>query len=353
VTEQGAPQLRTCVWELTLACNARCLHCGSTAGVARPAELDTEEGLALIAALAALGCRSVTLSGGEPLLRRDWPVLAAAIVRSGMSLEMISNGLLLEERADDVAAAAFSAVTVSVDGTAAIHDHLRGAAGSLARLWRGIEALRRRGVRIGAVTQINRLNVELLEEIHRELLDHGVEGWQLQLTVALGRAVRELCLTPDALPALEERMAALVQDSRLFVQAADSLGYLGRHEPIIRSGTGQAGQFWTGCQAGLQVIGITSDGGVRGCLSLPPVFDEGNLRQRSLAEIWGDPRAFAYNRRFHRAELGGPCASCAFGELCRAGCKSLAYAATGGLAENPYCVARVAGRIDGRAGVSR
>lgn len=36
---------RACVWELTLACNLRCKHCGSFAGNRRERELDLEESL--------------------------------------------------------------------------------------------------------------------------------------------------------------------------------------------------------------------------------------------------------------------------------------------------------------------
>jgi len=58
---------RNCVWELTLDCNLNCVHCGSSAGRARHAELSTEEALDVVRQLRDLGCELVTLSGGEPL----------------------------------------------------------------------------------------------------------------------------------------------------------------------------------------------------------------------------------------------------------------------------------------------
>ncbi len=80
------------VWETTLACNLRCLHCGSRAGRPRQRELDTGESLGLIRDLAGLGCRWICLSGGEPLLRPDWPRLVEEIARCGMIPSMITNG---------------------------------------------------------------------------------------------------------------------------------------------------------------------------------------------------------------------------------------------------------------------
>ena len=65
---------RACVWELTLAYNLRCKHCGSFAGSQRDDELSLEENLKIADQLAALGCRRVTLSGGEPTLNPDWRI---------------------------------------------------------------------------------------------------------------------------------------------------------------------------------------------------------------------------------------------------------------------------------------
>jgi radical SAM superfamily enzyme YgiQ (UPF0313 family) len=59
------------VWEITLACDLACRHCGSRAGRARPDELSTAECLDLVGQLAALGVREVTLIGGEAYLTQE------------------------------------------------------------------------------------------------------------------------------------------------------------------------------------------------------------------------------------------------------------------------------------------
>src|SRR5882672_633144 len=56
------------VWEITLACDLKCMHCGSRAGHRRPRELDTRECLEVVDALARLGTREVSLIGGEAYL---------------------------------------------------------------------------------------------------------------------------------------------------------------------------------------------------------------------------------------------------------------------------------------------
>lgn len=116
---------------------------------------------------------------------------------------------------------------------------------------------------------------------------------------------------------------------------------MGRSEPRLRTASGPPQQFFTGCQAGLDVIGIRSDGTVLGCLSLPEALATGNVRERALGAIWADDDGFAYNRRFVPTLLTGACAGCAFGSVCRGGCRSLAWSATGTLFDNPCCLQRV------------
>src|SRR4051812_28331562 len=64
------------VWEVTLACDLACRHCGSRAGRARPDELTSDECFDLVDQLAELGCREVILIGGEAYLRDDcWDIV--------------------------------------------------------------------------------------------------------------------------------------------------------------------------------------------------------------------------------------------------------------------------------------
>jgi radical SAM protein with 4Fe4S-binding SPASM domain len=258
-----------------------------------------------------------------------------------MRLEMITNGLVVEEQAAAIAGAGFFAVTFSVDGPAAIHDDLRGVPDGLERLLRGARELKARGVRIGACTQINRHNLGALDAVHAMLLAERFDGWQLQLTMPIGMAAArrdELCVAPSDLPEIERKILAYEAEGSMFCHPSDNIGYMSRNEPKLRSGTGREDKVWLGCRAGIDVIGVTSDGTVRGCLSLPTAFDEGNVRDRPLAGIWRDPGAFAWNRRRSAEQLTGKCAACPFAKVCRAGCSCLAFSATGGNAENPYCL---------------
>src|SRR5947207_591668 len=121
------------VWELTLACNLKCAHCGSRAGHRRRDELTTAECLKLVCDIAALGARHVTLIGGEAYLRKDWLQIIQAIRDKGIDCTLQTGGRHLSpERIDAAIAAGLQGIGVSIDGMAALHDRLRGVKGSFA-----------------------------------------------------------------------------------------------------------------------------------------------------------------------------------------------------------------------------
>lgn len=126
-------------------------------------------------------------------------------------------------------------------------------------------------------------------------------------------------------------------DSNFAIGIADNIGYYTKSEGYLRGNTSGRSVF-LGCRAGLSSIGIDSVGNVRGCESMyDESFIEGNLREKSLYEIWNDPNAFSYNRKFKREYLNGKCKDCDYGGRCAGGCRSYNYFATGKLYESPYC----------------
>jgi radical SAM protein with 4Fe4S-binding SPASM domain len=126
------------------------------------------------------------------------------------------------------------------------------------------------------------------------------------------------------------------------VHIGDSVGYYSPEERLLRHRRGTIGH-WSGCYAGCQAIGIQSDGGIKGCLSLQPRegeedrFIEGNVHECSLEEIWFRPGAFSYNRDFNTDDLSGDCATCSFAEVCRGGAKCVAQAFHGDVGCDPLC----------------
>ena len=180
--------------------------------------------------------------------------------------------------------------------------------------------------------QIVRLTT--LEELYRVLEGSGIAAWQLQACSPMGNAARGLDWRMD--PAEVIRFVESHRDRAPFMLgAADNVGYFTEKEPGLR---GADGACFQGCRAGISAIGIDSVGNIRGCESMyDERFIEGNLRQRRLRDIWEDPEAFAYNRRFTPELLTGDCARCRMGPWCAGGCRSYNYFVHGKLYEAPVC----------------
>ena len=100
------------------------------------------------------------------------------------------------------------------------------------------------------------------------------------------------------------------------VTGADVFGYMNAMSVEL-----QPVGFWAGCMSGLLVAGISSDGSVRGCLSMQDdKYIEDNIRNRSFKEIWQDKNSFKYNRRFDCSMLTGYCKDCTYAAICKGGC---------------------------------
>lgn len=339
-----------CFWEITDACNLRCIHCEANAGVRDPGELSTDQALALVRALADAGCRGVNLTGGEPLVRSDWRAIARELAAADIHVTIISNGLLIDEPCvADLVEAGVRSVGVSLDGLKPIHDAIRRAPSrSLrSRYDAAIDAIRllvASPLKTAVITQVHQHNLDDLATIYELLVAAHVDQWQVQVAMPLGRLLEfqdEYLIRPADIQRLERQLAGYCDDGRLSIRVADNIGYYGRLEPRVRrTPAGQPG-FWTGCLAGIRVVGICSDGGVKGCPSQPRPFVVGNVKDTPFSQIWDDDSNFAYNTAWREDQLVGGCAKCEYRRVCRAGCTTMAFAVTGTIHDNPFCLQRV------------
>jgi GTP 3',8-cyclase len=105
---------------VTDKCNLRCVYCmpeGGLPWLKREEVLSYEEIASIVRAAARVGVRSIRLTGGEPLLRRDLDRLIAAIAAiDGIDdISLSTNGLLLEEQAQRLAEAGLRRINLSLD----------------------------------------------------------------------------------------------------------------------------------------------------------------------------------------------------------------------------------------------
>ena len=335
------------VWEITLACDLKCQHCGSRAGKRRPRELSTAECMDLVRQMARLGTRAVTLIGGEAYLRRDWVEIVREITDQGMYCTMQTGGLhLTEDRVRQASDAGLQGVGVSVDGLRAVHDRVRGVKGSFDAALKALRLISNRGMSASATTQITSLVIPQLRPLMNRLIAVGVTNWQVQLTVAMGRAADhpELLLQPYELSVLMPLLAELFEEGverGLLLQPGNNIGYFGPYESLWR-GNGDERIYWASCNAGQNTMGIEADGTIKGCPSLPTTqYAGGNIRDLSLEDIWRQTPELNFTRSSREDTLWGFCRTCYYAEVCQAGCTWTSHSLLGRPGNNPYCHHRV------------
>jgi GTP 3',8-cyclase len=257
---------------VTDKCNFRCTYCMPAEGLewlGREEILTFEEIARLIDLLARLGVDEVRLTGGEPLVRRDLPVLVGLLaqVEGVRDLSLTTNGILLDRLAGALVAAGLRRINVSLDSL----NHVRFAEitrrDALDAVLRGLEAAERHPelspikVNCVAVKGFTETEVPALADLARRKpyvvrfiefmpLDAD-EAWR-ENDVLTGAEIRAL---------VEERYGPLVElpaksssTARRF-RFADGVGELGFVNPVSEP-------FCSSCDR----IRITADGQLRTCL---------------------------------------------------------------------------------------
>lgn len=326
-------------WETTLACNLSCMHCGSTAGHPRSDELSLPESLSICDQFIDLLVCEVDFTGGEPLL---WPHLfdvAHYLRKLKIKTKLITNGALLDsDIISQLKDAGITRVGISIDGIKETHNQIRTRAGLFEHIIKSLEQLAKSGIPVTVITTVNALNIDQLPDLYSLLRSLNVDIWQFQPIFPLGRARYSKMLSLSETEYLKlgdfyKTHKASDQQLNPVITPGDSFGYytdLDKREP-----------GWEGCSAGIDLCGITSDGHIKGCLSMPDELSEGDLRQRDLWNIWFDENSFSYNRKFNESKLGHNCTGCSHGINCRGGCTSMSYSCTGLIHNDPYCFSRL------------
>ncbi len=334
---------RTLDIEITARCNLRCRYCYFFNNPAiEYRDLPTDEWLKFFDELGLLGVMNLTLSGGEPFIREDLPVLLEGIVRNRMRFSFLSNGALI---GDDIAA--FIArtgrckyVQVSVDGSCAkIHDSCRGQ-GSFDGAIRGIRTLQRHRISVAVRVTIHRNNVHDLESIAHFLLDElGLPNFGTNSAGYIGTC----CVNADDLLLnIGERKEAMATLQRLTVKYPDrisaSAGPLAEGRAWRRMEDARAqgapafhnGGRLTACGCPNSKISVRSDGAIVLC-SMLAHSELGRINRDSLAEIWQHSLALNQLRNRHTIPLTEFefCAGCSYIPYCTGNCPGLAYSITG------------------------
>jgi radical SAM protein with 4Fe4S-binding SPASM domain len=338
---------RRCYWELTRRCAGACIFCRN-GGATESNELSLSESLRVADELIGLGIRRVVLTGGEPTRYRGWEEIAERLTGNGVGVWLFTSGMDLTDGTIAAARrAGISRVLIPLDGDGPTHRRLRPLVNEngMCSYEAALSAVQRctaAGLPVVAVTEVNHINVPVLEDIYAILLKLGVRDWQVHLCQMTGRAAdhrEELICTSADMEAIVRMLKRVAVEKQIHSPLHCSIGYMVPEEALLRSPNTEGRLFFDGCPAGVRTFGITPSGQVKGCTALGDEFATASLRRESLASILNNDDYFAYTRKSedHRT-LEGACARCSFGSVCKGGCPAVAYGLTGAIGANPSCL---------------
>ena len=120
LTDSWGREIHSVRVSVTDKCNFRCRYCMPAEGLEwlpREEVLSFEEIARLVSVLAAMGVDEVRLTGGEPLVRRDLPVLVGMLgaIEGVRDLSLTTNGVLLDRFAGPLVEAGLTRINVSLD----------------------------------------------------------------------------------------------------------------------------------------------------------------------------------------------------------------------------------------------
>ncbi|WP_249366410.1 MULTISPECIES: TIGR04053 family radical SAM/SPASM domain-containing protein [Neobacillus] len=347
------------IWEVTRACQLKCVHCRADAQLTPdPRELTHEEGINLIDQIYEMDNPMLVFTGGDCMMREDLFELADYAIKKGMRVSMTPSAtpnVTIEKmkRAKEVGLSRWG---FSLDGpTPEIHDHFRGTPGSFELTIEKIKYLNELHMPLQINTVISRYNYDHLERMAELVGELGAVMWYIFLLVPTGRGQLDACISPvehekvfrwlyelsktapydiKTTAAQHYRRVVLQQKTRDHlidkgeIRYEDSIttDFASMHDGLKRApkGVNDGNGF-----AFVSHIGDVMPSGL-----LPIVG--GNVREEPLAKIYREAKVFKELRQPDNYK--GKCGICEYNKIC-GGSRSRTYAVTGNYLESePFCV---------------
>ncbi len=319
--------------ELTHRCPLQCPYCSNPLALERAAgELATADWLRVIEEASALGVLQIHFSGGEPMARRDLPLLVRHAREHGLYGNLITSAVLLDEQnLGALVEAGLDHVQISLqDVDPANADRIGGFKGGHVRKLRAAALVRQAGLPLTLNFVVHRQNLGRLPQMIDLGLDLGAArievahvqyyGWGLANRAALLPSRAQL-----------DQATALVEAARMRLKGRMMIDYVVPDYYAARPKACMGG--W-----GRQFINISPSGRALPCHAAEslPGFAFPSVRDTPLAEIWYQAPAF---ERFRgTAWMPEPCQSCDRREIDWGGCRCQAFALTGDAARvDPAC----------------
>ena len=175
-------------WSITGRCNFKCRHCLMSASNGRHDELSLDKCFNIIDQISECGIKRVDITGGEPLVRRDFEELVRYLSEKNIKINLIfTNASLLNGEVLDMLERYRQkpAFQLSFDGLGH-HDWLRGVKGAEREADEAFKLLKERNYTVLAAMCIHKGNKDSLRDTINYLSDNGVKALKVNAPQELG-----------------------------------------------------------------------------------------------------------------------------------------------------------------------
>lgn len=342
------------VWNITKQCNLKCIHCYAHAkNIPFDNELSTKDGKNLIDDLARFNVPVLLFSGGEPLIRKDLPELAAYTVEKGIRAVISTNGTLISQKtAHLLKDIGLSYVGISLDGMEKINDRFRGVKGAFQSALDGINNCKEAGIKVGLRFTINKFNESEISKIFTLLDEMEIPRVCFYHLVYAGRGSK---LVEEDLSHEETRAAV-----DLIIDLTKKLHEDGKPKEVLTVDNHADGPYIylrllkenpKRAEEALELLkmneGNNSGRGI-GCISWDGEvhadqfwrhYSFGNILKRPFSEIWTDTSDPLMKKLKEKKKyIKGRCSTCRWLDICAGNFRVRAEAVTDDVwATDPAC----------------
>jgi mycofactocin biosynthetic radical S-adenosylmethionine protein MftC len=332
------------VWlEVTSKCNLSCRECFNEQHQAFKDDLSLLQIKSILNDLHRSGVLQLTITGGEPLLRRDiWEILDHAF-ELGFGVRFFTNGTTLNEaNSARLSQYPISHLFASMDGTGDINDALRGS-GTFSRISKGIIQLAKTNKNITLSVTLHAQSVKSLASTFDYAVAYGIRSLLIRPLLQYTDASNSIMVKTDK---MLELLAALEHESKRtgieyqlnklpFLENKKTIYVHDKPTDVHFSYFTDHNQF--GCVGGNTVVGIKSNGAVMACGFVPHDYDATQTMANGypFLNLWNT----ASNITVLRDQVANEqCAKCPLLSVCGGGCRANALLRNKSLtAVDPYC----------------
>jgi len=277
--------------EVTMRCNLRCQHCYiplSQRAASHPDELSLEEFRRIFSEFMDAGVFWLLLTGGEPLLRRDFLDIYDDAKQKGFIITLFTSGTLLNERiADHLAEYRPFAIEISLYGaTEETYERITGVKGSFNRCMQGIKLINERDLPLKLKSPLMTLNAHELDSMIQFSESIGANfSFDPVINAGLDGDITQtrFRLSPEAIVEFEQH-----DERRAKTWPEKIASYEGKEINV---------PYMYTCGAGRKGFHMDAFGRLSMCISArPPSYD---LRAGSFQEAWEEFFPKIINQEYH------------------------------------------------------